>query len=302
MKNGMRSKILLKVLLVLGALLVFAASCLQQTQKLPVAITASETPEPIAVSVSQKTFESFSHNIPEHKQFECASCHRREGGVTDLEFAGHNSCVGCHLNQFTDRELMNKEKQMCSICHDDLRSNPPTMLKFPTRFIEGFNMKFSHADHDNGKGRPPEGCSSCHESAGRGMSIPVGLQAHMNCYTCHTAESKIGSCNVCHELAPYNRTSPGRYVFKAVFSHADHSARQGVSCNECHGIRPGASQGRQVTNIAAEQHNCGSVNNCNSCHNGSRAFSGNDFLNIASCARCHTGSGFNMIPGGPCRN
>lgn len=289
-----RVKTFIKTGLILGTSLLFAVSCIQQQPKVPALITASETPEPIAERVSSKTFEAFSHKIPEHKQFECASCHQREGRSLKMEYAGHDSCVGCHLNQFTDRGLMERDKVMCSICHGDLGSNPPPVKAFPTKFTEGFNMKFDHGAHDNGKGRPAEGCASCHESAGAGKTIPAGFQAHATCYACHTAESKIGSCSTCHELAPYSRTPQSRYVFKAVFRHGDHA---GVGCSDCHSVRPGASQGRQVTNISASEHN-GAGFNCAMCHNGSRAFSGNDPLNFASCSRCHRGSGFNMLPGG----
>lgn len=264
---------------------------MERAPKARVTITASETPPAIAVRASDRSFKAFSHAIKEHKQFECVSCHRRENGRDGLDFAGHDSCVGCHISQFTNPE----QQAMCTICHADMNASPPTMQEFPKRFVEGFNMKFEHAAHISGEGRPPEGCASCHESAGRAKTIPVGVQAHTTCYTCHTPESKIGSCNVCHELAPYRRTPVGRYVFRAVFSHRDHSPAQGVSCSDCHSVRAGAPQGSQVTNIAAQEHT-GPGNNCASCHNGSRAFGGNDVTNMATCGRCHTGSGFNMLP------
>lgn len=279
-----------KVALVCVALAVFAASCLQQ-QRISPTITSSETPEPVPVRVSDKTFSEFSHSIREHQQFECAQCHRREGASLELKFAAHESCVGCHLNEFTA-----EQPAMCAICHKDLRQVPPTMNEFPHRFVEGFNMKFDHAVHSRGEARPPEGCAACHETAGAGKTIPVGFQAHANCYTCHTPESKVGSCSVCHELASYNRTPQSRYVFRAVFTHRDHTA---VGCDDCHSVVAGVPTGRQVTNIAAQQHNVPAANNCAMCHNGSRAFSGNDPLNMASCARCHKGSGFDMLPGAP---
>ncbi|CAN5467257.1 hypothetical protein BH10ACI2_BH10ACI2_03040 [soil metagenome] len=289
MSNGARSKQLIKSILVIGALTVFVASCIQQSAKSVVPLTASETPEPIAERVSSKEFKAFDHKISEHKQFACTSCHQREGKSLKMDYAGHDSCIGCHLNQFTNKE----QQAMCSICHDDLKSNPPTMKTFPVKFIEGFNMKFDHASHDNGKGRPPEGCSSCHETAGPGKTIPAGFQAHTTCYSCHTPESKIGSCSVCHDLAPYNRTPQSRYVFKAVFRHGDHN---GVGCGECHDVRAGAAQSRQVTNIVASEHN-GAGNNCATCHNGSRSFGGNGPNDFANCAKCHRGAGFNMLPG-----
>jgi c(7)-type cytochrome triheme protein len=287
----MTGKLLLKSLAVLLAFVVFAASCLRQGEKVRPTITSAETPEPVPVRVSDKTFKAFSHKIEEHKQFECASCHRREGKSFEMEFAGHESCVGCHLNQFTA-----SEPTMCAICHDDLKQVPPTMNDFPHRFVEGFNMKFDHAAHARGAGRPPDGCAACHDSAGAGKTIPAGFHAHATCYTCHTPESKIGSCSVCHELRPYSRTPQSRYVFNAVFSHGDHA---GVSCDDCHSVVAGTGQGRQVTNIVPREHNVAAANNCAMCHNGSRAFSGNDPLNMSSCVRCHKGSGFDMLPGSP---
>jgi len=289
-------KTFLKSVIVLTALAAVATSCLRQADKEPVTITASETPEAIAVRASDKTFKEFSHSIPEHKQFQCNSCHRRESNAADdLKFAGHDSCVGCHISQFTNPE----QQTMCVICHADMNATPPTMQEFPTKFQEGFNMKFVHAAHVSGEGRPPEGCASCHEMSGAGKSIPIGVEAHATCYTCHTPEKKIGSCNVCHELAPYRRTSAGRIVFKAVFSHRDHSGAQGLNCADCHSVRAGGQQGSQVSTIAAQEHSGGASNNCASCHNGSRAFGGNDPTNMASCKRCHSGSGFDMLPGSP---
>ena len=286
-----RRKTFLKSFVVVCALAAFAVSCMRQQDKIPVTITASETPGAIPVRATDRSFKAFSHEIAEHKQFECASCHRREGKSTDLKYSGHDSCIGCHISQFTNPE----QQTMCTICHGDMNAVPPTIHEFPTRFVEGFNMKFDHAAHDSGAGLPREGCASCHEPAGAGRSIPIGVESHANCYTCHTPESKIGSCNVCHEIAPYRRTSPGRYVFRAVFSHREHSSAQGVNCDDCHSVRAGAAQGRQVTTIVAQEHS-GAGNNCASCHNGSRAFGGNDPTNMATCGRCHTGSGFNMLP------
>lgn len=280
-----------KFLFIVTAFAIFVASCLQPDKKISPTITSSETPDPVPVRATDSTFKDFSHAIEEHKQFECASCHRREEGNLEMRFAGHESCVGCHLNQFTE-----EEPAMCAICHDDLKRVPPTMNEFPEKFVEGFNMKFDHAVHNRGDARPAEGCAACHESAGPGKTIPVGYRAHANCYTCHTPESKVGSCSVCHELAPYSRTPQSRYVFKAVFNHGDHRS---VSCDDCHNVIPGAGQGRQVTNIRPSQHNVAPTNNCAMCHNGSRAFSGNDPLNMSSCTRCHKGSGFDMLPGTP---
>jgi c(7)-type cytochrome triheme protein len=291
MTNSVRSKNVIRALLVFGAVAAFAAGCLKQEPRTSVPLTASETPEPMPERVSNKTFEAFSHKIPEHQQFACTSCHQRQGSSLKMDYAGHDSCIGCHLNQFTDRDQV-----MCAICHKDTKSVPPSMNAFPVKFIEGFNMKFDHSAHDNGKGRPPEGCSSCHDSSGPGKTIPVGFQAHTNCFGCHTAESKIGSCTVCHQLGPYNRTLQSEYGFKAIFRHGDHSSRQGVSCNECHNVIAGAPNARQVTNISILEHRTTPGNNCLSCHNGRRAFTGNNPLDVNSCTRCHKGMGSSKLP------
>ena len=288
---------LIKAAFILAALTVFAASCLKQGEKTQVPLTASETPEPPVVKVSGSTFATFNHKVKEHQQFECASCHRRDGKSKTLEYAGHDSCIGCHLNQFIENKATNENRAMCSICHSTLDSDQPPVRAFPAKFIEGFNMQFDHAAHDRGKGRPPQGCSSCHSPTGPGQSIQSGIDTHASCYTCHTPESKIGSCSVCHTLAPYNRTLQSNYSFRAIFRHGDHTSRQSVSCEECHNVNAGAPQGRQVSNITILEHRTSGGNNCLQCHNGRRAFTGNNPSNVLSCARCHKGGGPSSIPG-----
>lgn len=280
----------LKLLLIVLSAVMFAA-CINKVAKTPVPMTADE-PAPIVPARETKSdFATFSHKVPEHKQFECISCHRREGSSRELEYAGHDACIGCHINQF-----INPERAMCNICHKELVSDPPPTKPFPTKFKEGFNMRFDHAKHERGAGRPRDGCNACHKPAGAGMTIPASITAHASCYGCHTAESKLNSCGVCHQLAPYSRTPQSRYVFKSVFRHSDHSARQGVSCNECHNVVAGAGQGRQVTNPVPVQHKSVGGVSCRTCHNDQRAFGE---ANFANCAKCHKGSGFDMLPGSP---
>jgi len=205
MSKTIRSKNLFKVLLLVVTAAGFAASCIQQAPRMPVTITSSTTPEPIAVKASDKTFKNFSHSIKEHKQFECASCHAREGRSLDMEFAGHESCVGCHISQFTSSgPTKTDEPAMCAICHKDLDSVPPGMNEFPHTFNEGFNMKFDHADHDSGAGRPPAGCASCHSSAGAGKTIPAGFPAPHYFYHFPNRRGQVGFCTHVAQLQPHN--------------------------------------------------------------------------------------------------
>ncbi len=275
---------------------VFAVSCIKQAERIAPTITSSERSDVIARTPSNSKFANFSHIIDDHKTFECISCHRREGKQRELEFAEHESCVGCHMNQFIDSNVTDENRAFCAICHENVGSNDPPMRSFPTEFNEGFNMRFEHAAHDNGEGRPAQGCAFCHSPAGAAQTIPSGIDTHNNCYTCHTSESKIGNCNVCHEIAPYRRTLASQYNFKAIFRHSDHTVRQGVSCSECHSIVAKAPQGRQVTNISVLQHRTTPGNNCLQCHNGSRAFHGNDITQPNTCIRCHTGMSTPNLP------
>ncbi len=278
----------IKLLLLLVAISVFVGSCIKQ-KKTDVVITAEDRNIPIAQTVSDKNYSRFSHSVAEHKEINCDSCHQRENNSTALKFPVHNSCISCHLNEFT-----NPESGICATCHDDLNKVPATMKAFPVRFKEGFNMMFDHAAHNSGAGKPKQGCAACHKPSGAAQTIPAGIKTHSTCYTCHTPESNIGSCNVCHDLAPYRRTQPKSKLFKAVFSHSDHTSRQGVSCSECHTVRANAPQSKQVAAPVAVQHfPAGKTVSCQTCHNDRRAFGERDFAN---CQRCHTGGGFDMIP------
>jgi c(7)-type cytochrome triheme protein len=290
MIDGTRSKQLLKAILVFGAIAIFAASCIKQEQRMAVPLTSAETPDPIPERASSKTFESFSHKIPEHTQFSCNSCHQREANGVKSKLGGHESCIGCHLNQFVDEDQI-----MCSICHTDTSSSDPPVKAFPVKFIEGFNTKFDHGDHNHGEGLPTQGCSACHDPSGRGKTIPSGFQAHAQCYVCHTAEKKIGSCGTCHQVAPYTRTLPSQYSPRIIFSHNDHA---GQRCNECHKVNTGAPQSQQVTNIETREHLTTPGFNCLKCHNGRRAFTGNVQSDVRSCTRCHRGPGFGALPPG----
>src|SRR5436190_6145166 len=113
MKNTGQRKNLIKAAFLLAALMVFAASCIKQEEKVKVPLTAAETPEPPVVKASDSNFASFNHKIAEHKQFDCVSCHRRESKDKTLEYAGHDSCVGCHLNQFIENKATDQNKAMC---------------------------------------------------------------------------------------------------------------------------------------------------------------------------------------------
>lgn len=276
------------------ALSVFAMSCWKASDSANdsgVTLTAVDEAETKGSLVSETDYGTFSHSVKEHEDISCNACHAREG--TKLKYAGHSSCVDCHF-----REFVQAESQICAVCHTASKTRPDELQAFPARFSEGFNMMFDHAQHSRGNARPVQGCAACHRPKGSAQTIPAGISTHTQCFTCHTPESRIGSCNTCHDLAPYQRVRPRKSkVLNYVFSHADHTARQGVSCVDCHSPKPGARQGQQIRFPVAIQHFVrrtakGSIT-CASCHNNRRAFGEKDF---ADCKRCHTGSGFTLQP------
>ncbi|HEV2884390.1 MAG TPA: cytochrome c3 family protein [Pyrinomonadaceae bacterium] len=191
---------------------------------------------------------------------------------------------------------------MCVICHTDVNSGNPPLKSFPTRFNESFNVKFDHAQHMSGAGRPESGCAACHRRLGgrpAALSIPVSIGAHNLCYTCHTPGStsssgrEMASCGVCHDQRGYARTSTNARAFRYAFSHARHGPAQRLGCNDCHRITAGAAQTRQVSSPAASEHFPATRGmTCLTCHNGKRSFGGD--LAFKDCKRCHTTGSFRM--------
>ena len=245
----------------------------------------------------QLDYSNFKHTSQRHASLACSSCHERKDNSATPIFPGHKACVTCHTGQFVSAAI-----PMCVICHTDVNSGNPPLKSFPAKFNESFNVKFDHAQHMNGAARPASGCAACHgRSGGRAaaLTIPTGLTAHNQCYTCHTPSSKsstgreLASCGVCHEQKAYSRTSTNARAFRHAFSHAKHGSGQRLACADCHSLTAGLPQSRQVSSPQPLEH-FASVRgkNCLSCHNGQRSFGGD--LAFKDCRRCHTSTSFKM--------
>jgi c(7)-type cytochrome triheme protein len=75
-------------------------------------------------------------------------------------------------------------------------------------------------------------------------------------------------------------------AFRVGFSHAKHETK--VNCSECHQVRAGLPQRKQVTTPEPLNHHAtGRGESCASCHDGKKAFGDDDFT---VCKRCHTGA------------
>lgn len=228
-------------------------------------------------------YSKFLHNSRNHSRLPCLLCHRRETNSPIPKrpgASGHLPCAGCHAQQFAQGD-----SPICTICHNDVKSS--ALKPFPR--LKSFRMKFDHSLHLK---MGSVNCTTCHRPsrAGVAMSIVAGFNAHVTCYRCHTPRAQAGgrdisSCGTCHQLGGYSRTPEFSQAFRVSFNHAKH---QKLVCTECHQVRAGMPQRRQVTAPEPLNHHAtGRGQSCMTCHNGKSAFGGDDF---SVCKRCHTGT------------
>lgn len=230
-------------------------------------------------------YSKFTHRNAAHGRLPCLLCHRREVNLRQPKRPGHTPCAGCHAQEFA-----NPVSPICTLCHTNPAADKPDLKAFPR--LASFNMKFDHARHKS------TDCSTCHKPAGRNnvaYSIPSGFAAHSVCYQCHTERAQsagrdISSCGTCHQLGSYSRTPTSARAFQVNFSHARHGKNRQLDCSDCHQVKAGQAQRQQVSSPFPAQHAASQrAMSCLSCHNGKRAFGGDDFK---SCQKCHTGPTF----------
>jgi c(7)-type cytochrome triheme protein len=233
-----------------------------------------------------RDYSTFKHAEPAHKRLPCLLCHRRSDNSARPRRSGHTPCSGCHSDQFAA-----SSGPLCTICHTKTEPGNVQVKPFPA--LKSFNVRFDHARHRAAS------CDTCHRPArgGAALSIPAGLDAHTTCYKCHEPRAQaagrdISSCGTCHAPGRHTRTPVLTKAFRVSFSHAKHGERQGLGCNDCHNVRAGMPQMRQVSSPAPTQH-FGSRRgqSCQTCHNNERAFGGDDF---SDCKRCHQGQTFSF--------
>jgi c(7)-type cytochrome triheme protein len=249
------------------------------------ASTRREAPNEQQMQVPENAdYSKFQHSTAYHARLPCLLCHRRETNSARPSIPGgsnHLPCAGCHVKQFAD-----STNAICTICHSNAQSG--ALKPFPQ--LSSFNMRFDHARHTTMGG---VGCSTCHRPSrgGVAMTIPAGFNAHVTCYQCHGPEAKSGerqisSCGVCHELGRRVRTPEMASAFRVGFSHAKHNKNEGLNCDECHRLRTGVVQRFQVSAPQPLNHHASpNAFSCMSCHNGKKAFGGDDF---GACKRCHS--------------
>ncbi len=239
------------------------------------------SPEPQDQNID---FSRFRHDNTNHARLPCLLCHRRESNSAKPTLpggGGHLPCTGCHAKEFA-----NSSSPVCTVCHTNTQSG--TLKAFPP--LGSFGVKFDHATHTRG---PGVSCSTCHRPlrSGQALSIPGGANAHVTCYQCHSPQAQangrdISSCGTCHQPGRSSRTSTQAAAFKVGFGHAKHTAPK-LNCTACHSVRAGMPQRKQVTApLALNHHAPAGTTSCATCHNGKRAFGGDDF---STCTKCHRG-------------
>jgi c(7)-type cytochrome triheme protein len=264
-------------------LIVLALTVVVITRVISASESAPATPETESPEQQERDYSKFKHDDPNHSRLPCLLCHRRETNSplpTLPGSNGHLPCAGCHAQLFA-----NSSGPMCTICHTDSQSGK--LKSFPR--LSSFNVTFDHARHRN------VNCAICHKPARAGVafSIPASFSAHTTCFGCHTPSAKSGeqnisSCGTCHQPGRHVRTRETAQAFRVGFSHAKHNKSEGLSCNECHRLRAEVVRGLQVSAPQPLNHHASpSAFSCMSCHNGKRAFGGDNF---SACKRCHTGN------------
>jgi c(7)-type cytochrome triheme protein len=271
-------------------LIVLALTVVVITWVISASESAPATPETESPEPQERDYSKFKHDDPNHARLPCLLCHRRETNSplpTLPGSNGHLPCAGCHTRQFAS-----SSGPMCTICHTEVQAGK---LKAFPRLIS-FNMRFDHARHTR---MGNLGCANCHRPSrgGVALSIPAGFSAHTTCFGCHTpmaksGEKDISSCGVCHQPGRQQRMPTTAVAFRVGFSHAKHDRSEGLNCNECHRVRAGVARQLQVSAPQPLNHHASpGALSCMSCHNGKRAFGGDDF---SVCKRCHTGNAWHF--------
>lgn len=233
---------------------------------------------------SDKDYSKFDHSSEQHARMPCLVCHTAESPGSKVKMTGHIPCSSCHIEHFEQRD-----HAICSICHTDPADGDVKV--FPT--LASFGAKFNHAKHI-----PHANCATCHSPTqrGAGFSVPVRGNAHATCLQCHGTGAEmlksdvargrdLDSCATCHQQGTA-RLVRRNVVYKGSFSHRGH---RNLTCNNCHTVQ--ADSGRVTALRTAMHFGTGRSQNCATCHNGRRAFGGEDF---ASCKRCHQGPSFSF--------
>lgn len=227
------------------------------------------TPQRIVDSVATIGF-SFDHQ--NHSRVSCESCHNNASGnkMTAINVGMHsgsvNNCATCHngnkafgANTFRD----------CRQCHQEVAG------------AKSFGVPFDHADHAK------TNCATCHKPTSANFSIPNGQNAHNTCFQCHSPNKPgptftSSKCFSCHQVNGSNDITAASVTIDGNFTHTKHKSFNCATCHE-------SSKGVMAAPTVAMHKETKATQTCATCHNGQKAFGGDNFTN---CKLCHTTGNF----------
>ncbi len=149
----------------------------------------------------------------------------------------------------------------------------------------GVAPAFDHALHGDSIGLD---CAACH--TGSRSAAHAYLPSKKDCMDCHrlplTENPGIDALDSALDRAPENPWSSKSILPEhVVFHHGVHAAA-GVSCTDCHGVRPGAAGSAAGTALKYSATQV-TMQSCIQCHKG-ETFKERNFKPAATyCAACH---------------
>lgn len=300
-KSGIRWSAVFGMAGGLGLALITVAFA-QQAAKPPAAKQPAAAPAGQSAGDSK---EFFIHAFHADKLggLECSLCHTpvKDGSVT-LKRPGHDQCMACHADDFT-----NVQQMMCQQCHSNFPPDGATdLLPFPRyKSSRAILFQFSHHLHVDAKARinPATGfradCTFCHKFDAQGVF--ASFPSHEQCAACHskpgmkpslTAALDADGCRGCHtpeeiENPGFTETRrmiapvavSGKYV-DIKFSHIAHFKEKeqfGIQCTTCHYAIPRSTS---LANLSLPR-----MLDCVECHDTSKAIPAE--FRMTNCTTCH---------------
>ncbi len=190
-------------------------------------------------------YTQFSHRTHfEKEKLACDSCHKfptanwkdvRAGDAAfpDVaEFPKHESCLGCHRQQFFARQR--PAPAICSNCHVNVTPKDTARFLFPSlgdvtncgqrkvNSVKEFAVSFPHEKHEDTE------CVTCHQLDKEG-EVKANPNNHAVCFSCHNSESELppapSNCGTCHKLAEAPASKPTHPLPQVVLTLSKPQAR-----------------------------------------------------------------------------
>jgi Cytochrome c7 and related cytochrome c len=295
-----------RAVLLIGVTSVAVALCAAQTRRRSSRATSTQAAK------SASKYSAFLHSSNKHQSLKCDACHKIPTAWTAkrdfpdvADFPDHNSCVGCHRQQFFTRQAFSGTGPViCTVCH--LRAAPREDARFAfgkpnnsnqvlkQREERQFTIEFPHDKHQNViASLMPEAQSSRLHSAVQARALALQSLRRQSFVRASFSQSDdkkpdYNNCSICHQrnddlviapLAPSTGdNSQSNKFFKtmprshdACFEcHWKNQKPAGADCGGCHKASVAFVTSLAVKRISAKfSHEGGKgehVMECTTCH------------------------------------